>query len=80
MNGGNNVRYKVIDEWLLFNKYRVLKLNHDINCKACAKYLINGIVYEPEHLHCRPVTGTIPLDLIAIKTTESFLGSTVEFI
>ena len=29
--------YKVIDEWLIFNKYRVLKLDHDINCKACAK-------------------------------------------
>ena len=73
--------YIVIDEWLLFNKYRVLKLDHDISCKARAKYMINGVVYEPEHLHCRPVTGTpIPLDLIAIKTTESFLGATVELV
>ena len=72
--------YKVIDEWLLFGKYRVLKLNHDINCKSHAKYLINGVVYEPEYLHCRPVTGIIPLDLIAIKTKESFLGADVEFV
>lgn len=64
--------YIVIDEWLLFNKYRVLRLDHDINCKASAKYLINGVVYEPEYLHYRPITGTVPLDLIAIKTTESF--------
>lgn len=73
--------YIVIDEWLLFNKYRVLKLDHDISCKARAKYQINGVVYEPEHLHCRPVIGTpVPLNLIAIKTTESFLGATVEFV
>ena len=73
--------YIVIDEWLLFNKYRVLKLDHDIKCNARAKYQINGVIYEPEYLHCRPVTGTpVPLDLIAIKTTESFLGATVEFV
>ena len=72
--------YTVVDEWVLLGKYRVLQLDRDIECKAHAKYLINGTVYEPEHLHIRPLTGTVPLNYIAIKTTESFLGASVEFV
>ena len=72
--------YKVIDEWLLLEKYRVLKLNQDLTCKGNAKYLINGIVYEPVPVHYKTVSGIVPLNLIAIKSTESFLGTAVEFV
>lgn len=71
--------YRVVDEWVLLEKYRVLRLDRDIECKAHAKCLINGKVYELKHLHIRPLTGTVPLNYIAIKTTESFLGASVEF-
>ncbi len=72
--------YIVVDEWVLLGKYRLLQLDRDIECKAHAKYLINGTMYEPEYLHMRPLTRTEPLNYIAIKTTESFLGASVELI
>ena len=72
--------YVVIEEWLLFNKYRVLKLNHELTCKGNARCLINGIIYEPERVHYKTLSGIVPLDLIAIKTTASFLCATVEFV
>ena len=72
--------YKVIEEYLVFEKYRVLKLNHDLTCKGSATYLINGTLYEPERVHYKTTSGIVPLNLIAIKTTESFLGATVEFV
>lgn len=72
--------YEVIEEWLVLEKYRVLKLSRDLTCKGNAKYLINGIVYEPVHVHYKTISGIVPLNLIAIKTTESFLGATVEFV
>ena len=72
--------YTVVDEWVLLGKYRLLQLDRDIECKAYAKHLINGEIYEPEYLHIHPLTGTVPLNYIAIKTTESFLGASVEFV
>lgn len=72
--------YTVVDEWVLLGKHRLLQLDRDIECKAYAKYLINGEIYEPEYLHIRPLTGTVSLNYIAIKTTESFLGASVEFV
>lgn len=72
--------YKVVEEYLVLERYRVLKLNHDLTCKGTAKYLINGTVYEPERVHYKTTSGIVPLNLIAIKTTKSFLGATVEFV
>ena len=74
-----SLTYKVIEEYLVLERYRVLKLNHDLTCRGTAKYLINGTVYEPERVHYKTTSGIVPLNLIAIKTTESFLGATIEF-
>ena len=75
-----SLTYKVIEEYLVLERYRVLKLNHDLTCRGTAKYLINGTVYEPERVHYKTTSGIVPLNLIAIKTTESFLGATIEFV
>ena len=75
-----SLTYKVIEEYLVLERYRVLKLNHDLTCRGTAKYLINGTVYEPERVHYKTTSGIVPLNLIAIKTPESFLGATIEFV
>ena len=66
--------HKVIDEWFLLGRYRVLKLDRAVS-DCGTRYRINGKIYEPKM--CREADlGTF----IAIKTAESFLGAAVEFI
>lgn len=67
--------HKVIEEWFLLGRYRVLKLDHAA-CSPCACYRINGKVYEPK-MHSAEASLS---NFIAIKTPESFLGAAVEFL
>lgn len=66
--------YKVIDEWFLLGRYRVLKLDRAISGSG-ACYRINGKIYEPKMR-----SDASLCNFIAIKTPESFLGAAVEFI
>ena len=72
--------YTVVDEWVVLGKYRVMQLDRDVVCGPRAKCLIKGKVYDPEYVHIHPLPGTVPLNYIAIKTTESFLGASVAFV
>ena len=42
--------------------------------------LINGKVFDPVRIHVQTRTDTIPLNYIALRNTNSFKGSTVEFV
>ena len=68
--------HKVIEEWFLLGRYRVLKLDHSVN-GSCTQYRINGKFYEPKTVGS---TDASLSDFIAIRTPESFLGATVEFV
>lgn len=70
----------VVDEFLVLEKYRVMVLDQDINCKPHARYRIGGKLFDPIRIHVQTRNDTIPLNYIAIKATESFKGSSVEFI
>ena len=68
--------HRVIEEWFLLGRYRVLKLDRSVN-GTCTRYRINGKFYEPKNL-CS--TDSSLSNFIAIRTPESFLGAAVEFI
>lgn len=71
---------QVVDEFLVLEKYRVMVLDQDIQCEPQARYRINGEVFNPVRIHVQTHTDTIPLNYIAVRGTNSFKGSTVEFI
>ena len=66
--------HRVIDEWFLLGRYRVLKLDRAVS-DCGTRYRINGKIYEPKMRHEAGLCN-----FIAIKTPESFLGAAVEFI
>ena len=66
--------HKVIDEWFLLGRYRVLKLDGAAK-RGCAGYRINGRLYL-----AKPLREAELENYIAIRTEESFLGAAVEFI
>lgn len=68
----------VVDEVLVLGKFRLLVLDRDVLEGTYSKYRIGKSEYTPVVLNARPSTGTNPQNYIAIKTTESFLGATVE--
>ena len=67
--------HRVIEEWYLLGRYRVLKLDHAVSGNGC-RYRINGKIYEPKNLYA----DASLCNFIAIKTQDSFLGASVEFI
>ncbi len=70
----------VIDDFQILGRYRVMVLDRDVCSEAHAGYRINGQIYSPIALHQSPTTNEIPLNYIAIRTTESFKGASVEMI
>ena len=68
--------YKVIEEWFLLGRYRVLKLDRAVT-GSCTQYRINGKFYEPKKLCAADASLS---NFIAIRTPESFLGDAVEFV
>ena len=66
--------HRVIEEWFLLGRYRVLKLDRAVS-RSCAHYRINGKLYEPKQLAEASLNH-----YIAIRTPESFLGADVEFL
>lgn len=70
----------VVDEFLVLERYRVMVLDRDVQCKPQAHYRINGMLFDPIKIHEQSKTDTIPLNYIAVKDTGSFKGSTVEFV
>ena len=71
---------QVLDEFLVLEKYRVMVLDQDIPGGRWAQYPINGEVFDPVRIHVQTQSDTIPLNYIAIRGTNSFKGSIVEFI
>ena len=71
---------QVVDEFLVLEKYRVMVLDQDIPGGRWAHYQINGEVFDPVRIHVQTQADSIPLNYIAVKGTDSFKGSTVEFI
>ena len=65
---------KVIEEWYLLGRYRVLKLDRAVSGSG-SRYRINGKIYEPKVL-----TEASLSNFIAIRTRDSFLGASVELI
>lgn len=71
---------QVVDEFLVLEKYRVMVLDQDIPGGCWVHYQINGEVFDPVRIHVQTQSDTIPLNYIAVRGTNSFKGSTVEFI
>lgn len=71
---------QVVDEFLVLEKYRVMVLDRDVQCKPNARYQINGEILDPIRIHVQTHTDTIPMNYIAVKGTKSFKGSTIEFV
>lgn len=69
---------QIIDEFLVLEKYRVMVLDQNVSSLPHAHYRINGETFDPIVLHSK--RSTIPRNYIAVKGTNSFKGSTVEFI
>ncbi len=70
----------VIDDFQVLGRYRVMVLDRDVCGESHASYRINGQTYHPIALHQRRNTNDIPLNYIAIRSTESFKGASVEII
>ena len=68
--------HRVIEEWFLLGRYRVLKLDRAVS-GTCTQYRINGKFYEPKNLNSADADLC---NFIAIRTPESFLGAAVEFV
>ena len=64
---------RVIEEWYLLGRYRVLKLDRAVSGNG-SRYRINGKIYEPKQL------SEDLSNFIAIRTRDSFLGASVELI
>lgn len=71
---------QVVDEFLVLERYRVMVLDRDIQGKPHVRYRINGEVFDPIKIHAQTHADTIPLNYIAVRGTNSFRGSRVEFI
>lgn len=69
---------QIVDEFLVLEKYRVMVLDQNVSSLPHAHYRINGETFDPIMLHSK--RSTIPRNYIAIKATDSFQGSSVEFI
>ena len=72
--------HKLIHEFLVLERYRVMVLDQDVQCEPHARYRINDKVFDPVRIHVQTRTDTIPLNYIAVRDTNSFKGSTVEFV
>ena len=68
--------HRVIEEWFLLERYRVLKLDRAVS-GGCTQYRINGKVFSSNSLCSADASLS---NFIAIRTPESFLGAAVEFI
>ena len=77
---GLECSHKLIHEFLVLERYRVMVLDQDVQCEPHARYRINGKVFDPVRIHVQTRTDTIPLNYIALRNTNSFKGSTVEFV
>lgn len=71
---------QIVDEFLVLERYRVMVLDQDVQCEPYTRYRINGKVFDPVRIHVQSRTDTIPLNYIAVRDTNSFKGSTVEFV
>lgn len=63
---------KIIDEFTI-NSYKVLILNDELPKKPYRKYVIDGVLFEPVSVYDAS-------KCIAIESTETFVGKTVEFV
>ncbi len=67
---------QVIDEFLVFDRYRVMVLDKDVLSPSCDQFKINGQLYRSVALHGG--AAAIPFNYIAVKSTQSFQSATVE--
>ena len=74
------MRAQILDEFLVLGKYRVCVLDQQACLKPHTRYRIGERVYEPVCIHSGSADDTMPRNYIAIRTTESFRGNTVEFL
>ena len=70
----------VVDEFIVLERYRVMILDRDASGYPDARYLINGILFDPVKLHKQAEKDPIPHNYIAVRSTSSFRGAAVEFI
>lgn len=64
---------KIIDEWIVGNKYTVLTLDEDVPHQSIWHYVIDGVEYDPV------IAYDVGKNIIAIEKVGSFIGKTVEF-
>jgi len=71
---------QVMDDFQVLQRYRVMVLDRDICPDTPAYYRINGEIFDPVRIHSRKDGDTMPRNYIAIRSTNSFKGSSVEFV
>ncbi len=66
---------KIIDEWVVGNKYTILTLDEDLPRQAIWYYVIDGVEYVPV------IVYDMGKNIIGIEkvAADSFIGKTVEF-
>lgn len=66
---------KIIDEWVVGNKYTILTLDEDLPHQAIWHYVIDGVEYDPV------IVYDMGKSIIGIEkvAADSFIGKTVEF-
>lgn len=78
--GGNLMTARIMEDFQVLQRYRVMVLDRDACLEASARYRINGAVYEPVRIHTQKASDTMPKNYIAVRSTESFKGASVEFV
>lgn len=71
---------QIMDDFQVLQRYRVMVLDRDITPEPPAGYRINGQLFEPVPIHSQKSGDTMPRNYIAIRSTDAFKGSCVEFL
>lgn len=64
---------KIIDEWVVANKYTIFTLDEDVPHQPIWHYVIDDVEYDPV------IVYDMGKNIIAIEAVGSFIGKTVEF-
>ena len=74
------MKARIVDEFLVLNKYRVMVLDKKVRRKNYGQYRIGGQFFDPVPLHGSRLQDPIPKNYIAVKGTASFIGAAVELV